>query len=88
MPAPVLYTTVAFSIRNLKLTTRDRLHALAALREARLGTRVTLEEITNAALERGCDALEAEAYGPKLAAKLAHAKSLDSGQADMGDSTP
>ncbi len=62
--------TVAFSLRNLKTVTRDRLHALAALREAATGTRVTLESVVNDALERGCEALEVEALGPKLAAKI------------------
>lgn len=63
--------TVAFSMRSLKTVTRDRLHAIAALREAKTGARITLEQIVNEALERGVAALEVEAFGPKLAAKLA-----------------
>lgn len=65
--------TVAFSTRNLRSDLRDRLHALAAIREARTGRRTSLESVVNEALEQGVLALEARWFGAATAAKIAKA---------------
>ena len=49
--------TCYLTLRQCPTDLRDRLHALAALREARVGERVTLEAITADALTRGVAAL-------------------------------
>lgn len=66
--------TVNFSMRGLRSDLRDRLHALAAIREAKTKTKVTLESVVNEALALGVATLEAEWYGPALAAKIAAPK--------------
>lgn len=68
---PIATVTVAFSMRNLRTDLRDRLHALAAIIEARTGDKTTMERVVNQALDRGVQSLEAEWLNPKLAAKIA-----------------
>ncbi len=70
MTSPVPTPTVAFSVRNLRADLRDRLHALAAIRESQTGQRITLTAMLNEALARGVETLEAEALGPAAAAKI------------------
>lgn len=74
---PVATATVAFSLRNLRRDLRDRLHALAAIRETQVGHRVTIEETANEVIQAGLEALEPGVYGTRLAAKLAQRNGHD-----------